>query len=57
MNLQEMGYTDEVFEDEIQAYLMFGHSYSRFNHGVKNVQQYHEMLTENLHTYCIGFEL
>jgi len=33
-NLIEMGYTDKVIVDEIQAYLTFGHDYQKFNKGV-----------------------
>ena len=33
-NLIEMGYTDKVVADEIQAYLTFGHDYKKFNKGV-----------------------
>lgn len=33
-NLIEMGYTDKVVVDEIQAYLTFGHDYEKFNKGV-----------------------
>jgi len=33
-NLIEMGYTDTVIDDEIQAYLSFGHDYKSFTKGV-----------------------
>ena len=33
-NLIEMGYTDKVIDDEIQAYLAFGHDYKPFTKGV-----------------------
>ena len=33
-NLIEMGYTDSVVNDEIQAYLTFGHNYKRFSWNV-----------------------
>jgi len=33
-NLIEMGYTDKVIDDEIQAYLSFGHDYKSFTKGV-----------------------
>lgn len=33
-NLIEMGYTDKVIDDEIQAYLAFGHDYKSFTKGV-----------------------
>lgn len=33
-NLIQMGYTDKVIADEIQAYLTFGHDYQKFNNGV-----------------------
>ena len=33
-NLIDMGYTDKVIDDEIQAYLSFGHDYKSFTKGV-----------------------
>jgi hypothetical protein len=33
-NLIDMGYTDKVIDDEIQAYLAFGHDYKSFTKGV-----------------------
>jgi len=33
-NLIKMGYTDKVIDDEIQAYLAFGHDYKPFTKGV-----------------------
>jgi len=33
-NLIEIGYTDKVIDDEIQAYLTFGHDYKPFTKGV-----------------------
>lgn len=36
-NLIEMGYTDYVVDDEIQAYLAFGHDYQKFSKGVNKL--------------------
>ena len=35
-NLIKMGYTDKVIDDEIQAYLAFGHDYKPFTKGVSS---------------------
>lgn len=43
-NLLEMGYTDKVIDDEIQAYLSFGHDNDNFGKGVdiKDRQKYYK---------------
>lgn len=43
-NLLDMGYTDKVIDDEIQAYLCFGHSSENFCEGVdiEKCDKYHK---------------
>ena len=47
-NLIEMGYTDKVIDDEIQAYLAFGHDYKPFTKGVS------KKVCNELHTEYIN---
>jgi len=47
-NLIEMGYTDKVIDDEIQAYLAFGHDYKPFTKGVS------KKVCNELHTQYIN---
>ena len=52
-NLLEMGYTDKVIDDEIQAYLCFGHDVENFSNGVdKEVcNEYHKQFKNGLINY------
>lgn len=52
-NLLEMGYTDKVIDDEIQAYLCYGHDVDNFSNGVdKDVcKAYHKEFIKGLNNY------
>ena len=52
-NLLEMGYTDKVIDDEIQAYLCYGHDVDNFSNGVdKEVcKAYHKEFIKGLSNY------
>lgn len=52
-NLQEMGYTQEVFDDEIQAYLMYGYLHHDFKTKISsnNIEKYHESIKKKLLEY------
>jgi hypothetical protein len=52
-NLLEMGYTDKVIDDEIQAYLSFGHDNDNFGKGVdiKDRQKYHKAFRTTLNDF------
>jgi len=50
----EMGYTKEVIDDEIQAYLMFGYDYDCiFSKSIDpyQIKEYHLMFKESLINY------
>ena len=49
-NLLSMGYTKAVVKDEIQAYLMFGHSVDKFGKGVRLQirTNYHDLFHQSL---------
>ena len=52
-NLLEMGYTDKVIDDEIHAYLTFGHDSDSFGKGVdiKLREKYHKAFTITLNEF------
>ena len=52
-NLLEMGYTDKVIDDEIQAYLCFGHDVENFSNGVDKAvcNEYHKQFKNGLINY------
>jgi len=49
-NLLDMGYTNKVIDDEIQAYLMFGWNYDKFGKGVslETREMYNDFFWEDL---------
>ncbi len=52
-NLLDMGYTDKVINDEIQAYLCFGHDVENFSKGVDRevCNEYHKQFIKGLNNY------
>ena len=52
-NLLEMGYTDKVIDDEIQAYLSFGHDNDNFGKGVdiKDRKKYYKAFETTLRDF------
>ena len=52
-NLLDMGYTDKVIDDEIQAYLCFGHDCESFCEGVdiEKCDKYHKAFLITLENY------
>jgi hypothetical protein len=55
-NLLAMGYTDKVIDDEIQAYLCFGHNSEKFCDGVdiENCREYNRAFLSKLNEYIEG---
>jgi hypothetical protein len=51
-----MGYTDKVIDDEIQAYLCFGHNSEKFCDGVdiENCREYNRAFLSKLNEYIEG---
>lgn len=52
-NLLDMGYTDKVINDEIQAYLCYGHNVDNFSNGVDRevCNEYHKQFSKRLNNY------
>jgi hypothetical protein len=57
-NLLLMGYTKKVIDDEIQAYLMYGHSLPKFSSGIppKDLKRYHTEFKKELDWMVISTE-
>jgi hypothetical protein len=55
-NLLSMGYTDKVIDDEIQAYLCFGHNSEKFCEGVdiEKCNEYNKAFLSKLNKYIEG---
>jgi hypothetical protein len=55
-NLLSMGYTDKVIDDEIQAYLCFGHNSEKFCEGVdiEKCNEYNKAFLSKLNKYIDG---
>jgi hypothetical protein len=52
-NLLDMGYTDKVIDDEIQAYLCYGHDVDNFSNGVDRevCNEYHKQFIKRLSNF------